>query len=82
MQKPPDLRTSTSQPEARSSEFVAVEGGQPSTSAEALLVTAYILMWALVLVFVLLTWRRQQTLEARLGQLEKALSDAKQRAPD
>jgi hypothetical protein len=62
-------------PEDRSTEFVAVQGGAETTSAEALLVTAYFVMWAALLGFILLTWRRQTQVEARLaglqGQLER-----------
>jgi CcmD family protein len=63
-------------PEDRSTEFVAVQGGGNTTSAEALLVTAYIVMWALLLLFVFFTWRRQQKMEARVIDLERALSQA------
>jgi CcmD family protein len=58
-------------PEGRSTQFVPVEGGADTTSAEALLVTAYIVMWALLLGFVFFTWRRQQRLERRVGELER-----------
>jgi CcmD family protein len=61
-------------PENRSAEFVAVEGGSDTTSASTLLVSAYIAMWALLLGFLFLTWRRQQRIEARLGELDRALS--------
>lgn len=57
----------------RESEFVAVGAGSETTSAEALLVTAYVLMWAIVFVFVYLSQKRQQKLDARLSELEKTL---------
>jgi len=60
-------------PSARSQQFVPVEGGSETTSAEALLVAAYLVMWALLLAFVGLGWRRQGRVEARLGELEKAV---------
>ncbi len=60
----------------RSTEFVAVEGGVQTTSAGTLLVAAYGVMWALLLLFVFLGWRRQRSLESRLGDLEKALAAA------
>ena len=63
-------------PSARSQQFVPVEGGGETTSAEALLVAAYIVMWALLLAFVGLGWRRQGRVEARLGELEKAVGGA------
>ena len=57
----------------RKSEFVAVSGGQESTSAEALLLTAYILMWLFVFGFVFLSTKRQAKLDQRLGDLELEL---------
>ncbi len=61
-------------PEDRRTEFVAVQGGQDTTSAEALLVGAYLVMWAMLLGFVFLGWRRSLKLESRLESLEKALT--------
>ena len=63
-------------PEGRSTEFVAVEGGKETASAATLLVTAYILMWVLLLGFLLLSWRRQRGIEARIAELESALARA------
>ena len=60
-------------PADRSTEFVAVQGGSESTSAEVLLVTAYLLMWAILLVFLLLTWRKQGRIDARLSELDGEL---------
>jgi CcmD family protein len=39
-----------------------------------MLVTAYSLFWLLLLVFVWMTWRRQQKLTSRLRQLESQLA--------
>jgi hypothetical protein len=61
-------------PNSRSTEFRAVEGGGETTSAGALLVAAYVLMWGLVLGFLLLSWRRQGRVEIRISELEKALA--------
>jgi CcmD family protein len=61
-------------------EFVPVEGGTETTSAETLLVAAYLVMWAVLLGFVLLSWRRQQSLEGRLGALERALGKVEENA--
>jgi hypothetical protein len=60
-------------PEERSTEFVPVQGGAEGTSAEHLLVAAYLLMWAALVAFILLTWRRQARIEARLGELQATL---------
>lgn len=67
----PDTRKS---PEDRSQEFVAVEGGQDTASAEGLMVTAYIGMWAILMLFVYFSWRRQERFQTRIVQLEKALA--------
>jgi CcmD family protein len=73
---PKDLpKPSALSPEERSTEFVSVEGGDDTTSAEALLVTAYALMWVMVLAFVFFSWRRQQRIEGRLAELEKQLRE-------
>lgn len=62
--------------EGRATEFAPVAGGGDTTSAEALLVTAYAAMWIVVFLFVWLTSRRQQTLDTRLGDVELALRRA------
>jgi len=64
----------TTSPSDRSTEFVPVEGGAETTSAGTLLVVAYILMWALLLGFLGLGWRRQKKLETRLSELERQVS--------
>ncbi len=64
-------------PEGRATEFVAVQGGGDTTSASTLLVTAYVVMWALLIGFLVLGWRRQQRIEARLGELDRALGASK-----
>ena len=60
-------------PEDRSTQFVPVQGGNESTSAEALLVTAYLVMWAALIAFVFLTWRKQGALEKRIERLDDTL---------
>ena len=60
-------------PGDRSTEFVPVEGGAEGTSAEHLLVGAYLVMWAALVLFVLLTWRRQSRVETRLSELHATL---------
>jgi hypothetical protein len=66
--------TRTSEPSSRSAEFVPVEGGGETTSAELLLVIAYVVMWGLLLAFLGLGWRRQKRLETRLGELERSVA--------
>lgn len=65
---------STDTVESRSQEFKPVTGGPTETSsAEGLLITAYLLMWAILMAFLLLTFRRQAAVDKRLGDLERAL---------
>lgn len=65
-------QTSTA-PEERAGEFRADPGGTETASAGTLLVAAYLVMWALLLGFVLLGWRRQNKVDARLAELERAV---------
>jgi uncharacterized membrane protein len=60
-------------PGDRSTEFVPVQGGPESTSATTLLVSAYVGMWAILFLFVLLSWRKQQRIDQRLAQIDRAL---------
>lgn len=67
-------------PESRSEEFAPYTGNPTETSsAELLLVLAYVLMWSVLMAFLLQTFRRQAAVEKRLGALERSLP---QRAPD
>lgn len=60
--------------EERSQEFRPVTGGATETSsAEGLLITAYVLMWAILMAFLFLTFRRQAAVDKRLSELERAL---------
>jgi hypothetical protein len=65
---------STAAPSDRSTEFVAAQGGKETSSAETLLVAAYLVMWAILFGFLLLGWRRQQRVDQRVQELEKALT--------
>jgi CcmD family protein len=65
--------TTTSSPDDRAQGFRADQGGTETASAGTLLVVAYLVMWALLLGFVLQSWRRQNKVDARLGELERTL---------
>jgi hypothetical protein len=58
----------------RSTEFKAVEGGAEMVSGGTLLVEAYAALWLILLAFLLVSWRRQGRIDARVGELEKALA--------
>jgi CcmD family protein len=69
-------KATTTSAEERSQEFVAVTGGSDTTSAETMLVLAYLLMWLMIFGFVFLTRRKQARLDERLDGLEQALRRA------
>jgi CcmD family protein len=73
MQKDSDIPATNESIADRKSEFVAVSGGQETTSAEGLLLTAYILMWMFVFGFVFLSVKRQAKIDRRLDELETEL---------
>lgn len=54
-------------------EFVPTTGGEETTSASAMLVTAYVVFWMIVLAFIAMAWRKQRQLSQRLDQIEKSL---------
>jgi hypothetical protein len=58
----------------RSMPFEPVEGGAETTSAEAMLVAAYILMWAAFMAFTWLTMLRQKRIASKLDELERGLA--------
>lgn len=64
-------------PGDRSMGFSPVQGGQETTSAEGLLVAAYLVMWALLFGFLFLGWRRQGQVEKRLNALERSVDGGK-----
>jgi hypothetical protein len=73
-QASPTSGSGTPTVEDRSQEFRPVPGAATETSsAEGLLITAYVLMWAILMGFLFLTFRRQAAVDRRLGELERAL---------
>lgn len=73
---------STEEGAPAATEFKPVEGEAETTSGAMLLIEAYALMWLVAFVFVLLSWRRQRKLDARLAALESALVTAREASPD
>jgi CcmD family protein len=74
-------QTTSQDPSQRASEFQPVTGGEETTSGEALLIAAYVIMWLLVFGFVWNTWRKQLGLAERLARLEQSLSKPSDRGP-
>jgi CcmD family protein len=62
--------------EDRSTTFQAVQNGGEHYSGEVLLVSAYAIIWVILLGWVALVWRKQRSLNARLDDLEVVLDKA------
>lgn len=74
---PPAPATVTTTPDDRGTAFKPVEGASEMQSGEKLLVEAYAAIWIILFVMVLLSWRRQRQLEARVDGLEHAIEKAR-----
>jgi CcmD family protein len=66
----------------RSTQFVATTGGEESTSAEAMLVLAYLAMWLLLFAFVAISFRKLNRLGDRIDSLPSPASKPSEQADD
>ncbi|MFT3767101.1 MAG: CcmD family protein [Minicystis sp.] len=64
-------------PDDRSTTFKPVTGAPEMQSGEKLLVEAYAAIWLILFALVLLSWRRQGKLEARIAHLDDAIVKAR-----
>ncbi len=76
-----NARESFEEPAARPSDdrattFQAVQGEPEHYSGEVLLVTAYSVLWLILLSWVGLTWRKQNLIDARVDALEREIAKA------
>ena len=71
------LQTAAAAPEDRAERWTPVTQGTETTSAGLMLVLAYLVMWALLLAFLGLGWRRQARMETRIAELERAVGSGK-----
>jgi hypothetical protein len=69
-------------PDSRSTTFQAVEAGSEHYSGEALLVSAYAILWSILLLWVGLMWRKQGALDTRLRDLELEIDKAAGQSSD
>jgi hypothetical protein len=69
-------------PDSRSTTFQAVEAGSEHYSGEALLVSAYAILWSILLLWVGLMWRKQGALDTRLRDLELEIDKAAAQSSD
>ena len=70
----PKGKSPTGDPGQRTTEFRAVEGGAETMSGGTLLVEAYAALWIILFGFVVVSWRRQSRIDARVAELERAVS--------
>jgi CcmD family protein len=64
-------------PSDRATTFQAVQGGEAEHySGEVLLVSAYAIVWVMVLSWVAIMWRKQSAISARLDDLQRVLDKA------
>ncbi len=63
-------------PEDRSTDFHAAQGEPQQYSGETLLVSAYGLLWVVLMVWIAIGWRKQSRLTQRLDDLERAIDKA------
>ena len=62
-------------PDDRATEFKAVDGGE-RFSGTTLVVEAYAAIWLILMAWIFLLWRKQQSLTTRLDGLEAAIDRA------
>lgn len=63
--------------EDRSTTFRPVEGDGELQSGEKLLVEAYAAIWLILFALVLVSWRKQRAVDARIDTLEASLTRAR-----
>ena len=63
----------TSTSNAPITEFRPVEGGPPARSGTVLMIEAYTAVWVILLVVLVLGFRKQRRLDERIARLEHAL---------
>lgn len=62
----------------RSTTFRPVQAGPEMQSGERLLVEAYAAIWVILFALLLLGWRRQKRIDARIAGLEAAVAQARE----
>jgi CcmD family protein len=64
------------EPTDRSTAFQPVEGGTETHNGSTLMVEAYAVIWTILMVWLVLLWRKQNTINQRLDGLEQAIDRA------
>ena len=73
---PENVNAANDNPDTRATSFQAVEGGPETHSGANLLVSAYAVLWVILMAWLLLLWRKQANLHAKIDDLEKTLDRA------
>ena len=76
---PASPTTTVESADGRSTAFRPVEGGNELQSGEKLLVEAYAAIWLILFAMVLFSWRRQKSLDDRMGTLSAAIDKARRK---
>lgn len=71
---------SSTTPDGRSTTFQPVEGGAETRSGGTLMVEAYVVLWVILMAWLVMLWRKQGALTARLDDLERAIDEGAARA--
>jgi|SRR5580704_19643204 CcmD family protein len=79
LQANPTSPASSAEPDDRATTFQPVEGGGEQRSGATLMVAAYSIIWTLLMVWLVLLWRKQARLNERLDGLEGAIVAASAR---
>jgi hypothetical protein len=69
-------------PDDRGTTFRPTEGGGDGVSGMTLLVEAYVAMWLLAIVLVVLSIRKQKSLDERIARLQADLGRARKTGED
>ena len=69
--------TTVESADGRNTAFRPVEGGNELQSGEKLLVEAYAAIWLILFAIILFSWRRQKSLDDRMGTLSAAIDKAR-----
>jgi CcmD family protein len=64
----------------RATTFQPTEGGSEQRSGQTLMVEAYAVIWTILMVWLVMLWRRQASLNQKLDGLEEAIVRASSRA--
>jgi len=75
----PGDTTGGTAPDDRATSFQPTEGGAEQRNGQTLMVEAYAVIWTILMVWLVLLWRKQAALNQRLDGLEGAIDRASAR---